>query len=61
MRTEGNWSEHTPVSSMSKIRKGNLLSLSKQFPQPITPLNFNLNSARSNRSSRSKGLTLVSV
>mgnify|MGYP006995451407 CR=1 FL=1 len=48
------------MSSAHKVKKTNLLTLSKQLPYASTPKNNNLNLSRSNRS-KSKGLTLVSA
>lgn len=50
----------TPFAGSSRAKPTSLLSLSKQFPSLISP-KANLNTARSDRSSKSKGLTLVSA
>lgn len=59
-KTEENWCSKTPFPSTTRAKPTNLLSLSKQYPTIVSP-KTNLNSARSERSSKSKGLTLVSA
>lgn len=51
------------MSSAHKVKKTNLLTLSKQLPYASTPKNNNLGLSHSNRSNRSKskGLSLVSA
>lgn len=46
---------------MKKSRKISLLTLSRQLPSEGPHLNFGTDTARSNKSSRSKGLNLVSA
>ncbi len=50
----------TPFAGSSRAKPTSLLSLSKQFPSLVSP-KASLNTARSDRSSKSKGLTLVSA
>lgn len=59
--TEESMCPRTPFAGSSRATKPtSLLSLSKQFPTLVSP-KANLNTARSDRSSKSKGLTLVSA